>query len=619
MGRRRILVLMIMLLIPFVAVEAKLVYLQVINSRRITEEFEKYIYNIEVIPPGRGVIRDRHGIELATEVRSFDLLVILREFEKSDNNRLALANMLSESPDRLSDSLREIDDEIAAINDRILRLARKRPLEERKIIDREKRAPYPLLRNLPFRIAVMIETHPDLVPGLIVEESFRRRYPQGTLASHIVGYLGKRTEEEYRHMLESGAFFEGYEGIIGEDGIRLLERRGSFMNEPIGRSGIERQYDDLLRGKAGVCLSERNLFRKTKEVIGARQADVGKEIQLTIDLELQRKVEGLLAGRTGVAAVMDVESGEMLALASSPMFDPNELISPVSADATKRYFGEQSGNPTMNRSISGQYQLGSIFKIVTAIAALEEKKITRGTPLECEGKFSSTFRYLNCWIYNKHGLSHGGLPLKDALARSCNVYFFKAAKLTGHDALSKWGKKLGFGEPTGIDLPGEKSGILPTPVPGQKVVETEAYNLAIGQGRLTVTPIQALVAMATVANEGKRVTPHLVVGTGAPPVDLAISAETVRAVKDGLRAAVHEEYGTASKSGLKQHDVAGKTSSAQTSSGRESHSWFAGFMPFEKPKYAFIVLVEHGGSGGEVAGPIAAGIVGYLTDNGAQK
>lgn len=602
MERKRIMVVGLAILLVMLVYESRLFYMQALNARRFSEEFERYVHDVEVIPPGRGKIVDRNGVLLAYDERTFDLYVILKGFEKSPNINVALANILGKPVDA-------VDEAIGKINEKIERIARTRPKEYAKMILREKRTPYLLFRDIGFDAAYHIECRQDLYPGAVVAATFKRAYPEGESAAHIVGYLGRMTEDDFSRKWDSGYFTSGFADVIGEEGIELLGRRGYFQDELVGKSGVELSYQEQLRGGYGVRINERNVFRGLKETIGYKPSACGEDITLTIDIVLQKIVDKALAGRHGAAVVIDVTNGEVLAMASAPTFNPNLIRSP---EMSKEYFGEGGGNPMLNRTISGRYQVGSVFKIATAVAALSDGKITPDRKVTCTGKYSPTSSYFNCWS------QHGEVALEDAIARSCNVFFFDTGKRAGPESIAHWGGMLGLGGKTGIDLPEEADGIMPTrewkASHGWGAWnDSDTLSMAIGQGYVTATPLQAATMMAIVANGGIKISPHVVKSTVGEMEKLPIDANVLKAVCKGMYNVVHESYGTAFSSGLRRYGVAGKTSTAQTIKGKEDHAWFAGFMPFDKPRYAFVMMVEHGGHGGAVAAPLLVPIAEYLS------
>jgi penicillin-binding protein 2 len=349
----------------------------------------------------------------------------------------------------------------------------------------------------------------------------------------------------------------------------------------------------------------------------------GPSLTLTLDLELQAAADRAFAGRAGSAVALDPETGEILALTSVPAYDPNAFATGVDPAAWQGLSTDPQ-TPLMNRVIQGQYAPGSIFKIVMAAAALEEGVVTRSSAFFCPGYLSIFDTVFRC---NKP-VGHGMVNLHKALAQSCNVYFYHVGARLEIDRIARWARRLGLGAPAGIDLPHEVSGLVPSSewkLRTQKVpwYAGETISVAIGQGQVTATPLQLVRLVAAVANGGRLVTPHLVRAVGGQRVDppparpVGIRPEALALVRDGLCAVVNEG-GTGWRAQLSDVAVCGKTGSAQVVASRSRqpaahdtlpHAWFVAFGPREKPRIAVAVLVEHGGSGGESAAPVAREIL----------
>ncbi|MBI2899660.1 MAG: hypothetical protein HYY17_05710 [Planctomycetes bacterium] len=590
MDRRRVAVLAAALLLPLAGLEARLVQLQILSPGKYTAELRTRRRTLEVVIPPRGRIVDRTGRTIAEDRPCFDLYVVPEEFEKSP---AALAEALGLPPE-------EIEADVERIYRRIEEQMDRRPKRERiRILERERKAPYLLRRDIPFETAFLIETNAGRFPGAVVREGLRRRYPCGAAGAHVAGYVGRMTAEEYRRRLDEGFFTEGFAAVVGEDAVERLEARGVFQDELTCRDGAERAFDARLRGKCGLMIFEREPGRG-RTMVELVPSVPGADVDLTIDIDLQRFVEGELAKTPldSAAVVLDPRTGEALALASNRVFDPNDFVPPLNRAKVREYLDNQGTLRSV--AYQEQYPLGSVFKIVTATAGLENRLIAAGTTIECKGKFRPELRHYNCHIWNKTpGASHGPLDLLGAMERSCNIYFYTIGDGMGAEGLKYWALQLGFGERTGLDLPAEVPGRLPA---------RDALSFAIGQSELQVSPLQVAVAMSLIANGGNRVTPHVRRGGGLPPRETAVSRETVDILRKALQEVVYGEHGTASKAGLKELRVAGKTGSAQAGADRDSHAWFASYAPYDDPKYVVVVFVKHGGHGGETAAPVAARI-----------
>jgi len=470
-----------------------------------------------------------------------------------------------------------------------------------------------------------IKGHPEQYPGVKILQQTRRVYPQGPLAAHVLGYLAPLTAEE----------------------LEQDDARGEYHAEDyLGRTGLERHYESLLRGHRGVAVELTDHSGRTISIHRRREPGVGRDLVLTLDSRLQRAAETLLdqalmrreirpetsqpAG--GAIVVMDVGDGAISACASAPRFDPNRFVRGQGTE-----LAEVFANPAkllFHRACQMALPPGSVFKTVTAVALLEAGEIDPDDSFFCQGYLHQPDRQ-RCRIYRRCGVGHGEVNLADALAYSCNVYFFHHAGAMGAGPLVDWADAFGFGRSTGIDLPAEAAGRLPTP---ETVRDREGHDwrpgdtesLAIGQGALTATPLQVLRMMAAVANGGKLVTPHLVSRLGSreeavegtttdadDPIELCpprsienLSPRTLAAVRAGLERVVSDPEGTAHGTVyLETIAIAGKTGTAETGAGRADHAWFAGYAPAENPKLALVVVLEHAGDAATAAGPVAKRLV----------
>jgi penicillin-binding protein 2 len=609
MDRSRIVLVLGLVLLPLMGLEARLVQLQLADSTRFTGDLQTRHRSVQLASPARGRILDGKGRVLAEDRRSFDCYLVLEEYEKNPG---PLAPLLGLAPG-------ELRDEIERIYEKIEKQVLRRPAAERRLLyRRERRTPYLLRRDIPFEAALTLETGPQNYPGAVVRESlkrtypwttdsYRRTYPQSIPGSHALGYLRRITanESEFRSLLQDGTLYEGFEELIGQDGIAQLYRRGVFHDQLIGCTGLEREYDSLLRGKPGLLILEREPGTSDKRVIELKPAEPGQDVELTLDIEVQAQVEEILAGTCNAAAVvMDPHTGAVIALASNRGFDPNAFTPPGNAAAVREAFADKDGRPLVSRAFAGHYQLGSIFKVVTSAAGLEEKKVRPEELLPCRGKFIENSRFFACHIWNNYRMMHGELALSEALERSCNCYYYEVGRRVGLAEVVRWASTLGFGAPTGLDLPGEAAGTLPR----QQRQENDVLSLAIGQHELMVSPLQVAVMLSAVANGGLRVTPHLKRGESHPPVPTGLTPRSIEVIRQGLHAVVQSPHGTAHSSGLREFDAAGKTSTAQ-GGGNRNHAWFGGYAPFDKPRATVVVFIEFGGHGGDAAAPLAAKIL----------
>ncbi|MCC7420574.1 MAG: hypothetical protein IT428_09845 [Planctomycetaceae bacterium] len=500
------------------------------------------------------------------------------------------------------------------------------------VVVREELEYHRLLDNVSLQVAGEIQAHPEEFPGLKIENASLRVYPQRTLAPHLIGSRGTISDEELAQRKERFP-----------DGDPLDYQTG----DRIGKSGIERRYDGELRGVRGSRRLTRNRRGEIVETEIVREPRTGRDIVLTLHLGLQQRVEAILdrvleqnviegetetsdslraAGASLVA--IDVHTGAVLTAASAPRFDLDLLVHP---DKERwQALMDDPRRPFFDRATQMALPPGSVFKPLTAVAFLESGKIDPFDKVPCAGFLDSPQRY-RCYIYSHFGVGHGDTDLADALAASCNVYFFVGARKLGPQPLVAWAERFGFGQRTGIDIPSEQSGHLPRPpaepVPkrSKKWQPSETLGLAIGQSRLLVTPIQVARMMAAIANGGQLVTPHVIRPDSAPgsasstaPQSIpGLHEETLVRIREGLEKVVADRKGTAHKTVyMKELSIAGKTGTAEVGGGRPDHAWFAGYVPADHPRIAFAVVLEHGGSGGRAAGPVAKEFAQSLLDLG---
>ncbi|MBI3856544.1 MAG: hypothetical protein HY293_12725 [Planctomycetes bacterium] len=602
MDRARVTALLVLLLLPIGGLEARLIQLQILTPTETTTDLAVKRQSVEIVRPRRGDILDSRGRKLAIDEPCFDCYLVLEEYEKNPGPLAAALKMAPE----------EFQEAIEGIYEKIEKQVQARPQNERaRLYRRERRTPYLLKKNIKDS-ALAIEIAPQRYPGALVRESLKREYPFKDVGCHFIGYLGraatKDNEGKFRELLQNGYFFEGFDELIGQDGIAQLYRRGAFNEELIGATALEKKYDGILRGRPGLVILEREAGTATSRTIELKPPDHGTSLELTVDIEVQRAVEKILACTLQAAAVvLDANDGSLLALVSNRGFDPNDFTPPGNSAAVRSALQDNENKPLLSRAFQDQFAAGSFFKVVTSIAGLEGKVVRPDEVLLCRGKFDERRTHFNCWIWNEFRGMHNEVTLHQALEKSCNCYYYEVGRRAGVEALSRWGRALGLGSPTGLDLPGEAPGRIP-----DQGREEDAMMLAIGQSQLMVTPLQAAVMMAAVANGGSRVTPHLRRGDDRPPVPLHISADTLKEVRQGLYDVTHASGGTAHNTRLKEFKAVGKTSSAQAERGRESHAWFVGYAPYDAPKYVVAVFMKNAGHGGQMAAPPAAQILEVL-------
>ncbi len=531
------------------------------------------------IPCQRGLIKDRNGQILAKNVASFRASIIRENCKDFEDSCQKIARLLN---------------------------LEKNVLQER--IQKYKSFPlsYPIVvkDNLSFEEVSHIEARKLELPELILQLEPKRFYPHGQLAAHVLGYLQELSPED----IQSGLYPDRQLGDL------------------IGRIGIEKQYDDLLEGTNGRILEIVDSLGRRMGEITRKDPVQGKTLHLTLDLEIQKRTEELLEGKEGSVVALDAKSGEILALASYPTFDPNKFINRFTPEEWQALI-QSPEFPLENRALRGLYSPGSVFKLTMALAALESGVINEGTSFYCSGHTRIYGHPFGCWFRP----GHGAMNLYSGIQNSCNIYFYQLGKRLGIEAIHRYASLLGFGSRTGVDLPGEKAGLVPSPEWKQLVKKEpwypgETISVSIGQGPLLVTPLQVAVQTALIANRGIAVTPHILKSTENQPLSKRDNQPKIQAVEMspssfekvimGMWKSVNEG-GTGRGAKISGFNICGKTGSTQvvsTAKAKEllekdqrikTHSWFTGFGPKDNPQIVVTVLVEYGGMGGATAAPVA--------------
>jgi len=456
-----------------------------------------------------------------------------------------------------------------------------------------------------------IESHRADIPVLEMIPVSRRRYRPGGFLAHAAGYVGEVSEQQ----------IEASNGKL---------RPGDFA----GKTGLERQYNDLLQGTDGMRRVVVNSIGKEVERLSTQEAIPGKQIQLTIDEDLQQVAEQSLGARPGAAVALDPRTGEVLAMVSHPALDPNDFAVRISGDDWKS-LNEDPLHPLLNRAIQAQLAPGSVFKIVTATAMLEDKNPPESFTTFCPGYATFYGRQFKCWVYGKS--SHGVVGLHKAILESCDVFFYNVGMHLGIDRLSYYGTKFGLGHRTGIDLPSEEPGLMPSAEWVERVFHRKWYagetiSVSTGQGAVTTTPLQLARLIGGIAMGGVFKQPHLL--KDPPSVGeerFALSEPTVEKITDAMYGVVNEAGGTARNVRLPGIEVSGKSGTAQVIGyatrermGKqkkfEDNAWFVGYAPRRNPEIVVAVLVQESGKhGGEAAGPVVKDIIKAYYDKKNKK
>jgi penicillin-binding protein 2 len=564
----------------FTLVAVGLLRLQVVEHEDWKRLSEENRVRLEVLRAPRGAIYDRHGVLLADNRPSFNIVFRPSPAESLQRVRATVG----------SDWVRRVGELVELDTTQVRGL----------VLQANRTGQTALLRHsAPFDVlAAVEETRADL-PGLEVQIEPMRSYPHGTLAAHLLGYAGQINEVE----------------------LDSLSDTGYQLGDLIGRAGVERSYEEVLRGRDGAEFVVVNAMGKRVSTLGStppRAPEAGHDVTLTIDLRVQQAMEQAMAKvDRGAAVAIDPRDGGILGMVSRPVFDPNEFSQGITY-ARWREMSEGDAFPLLNRAIQGAYPPGSTFKIVTMLAGLEAGVVRPDTHMApCTGGYYFGGRVFNCW--NKNG--HGSLDLISALEFSCDVYFYQLGPRVGLPHLEAAARALGLGSRTGIDLPQERSGLVPSVAfyekrwgkghnrPGQML------NLAIGQGELLVTPLQLALLAAEVSMNGRPLRPHVVNSIGGvgperpghtPQTGFVTSAANWETVHRAMQLVV--DGGTATASRVPGVPVAGKTGTAQNPHGRD-HAVYVCYAPADDPKIALAFVIENSGHGGSVAAPMAGAIL----------
>ncbi len=580
-------------LVVFSVLILRLWFLQIINGPVYRSKSEHNRIRLQDISPFRGIIFDRNGEVLVDNRPSYDLYIIPEEVQDKGRLLESLNRLIGLDPGSTGGWL-----------DKISRGLPFKPVCVKRDISRNELA--------------TIETHRFNLPGILIKVKQQRRYISGKLASHLLGYMGEITKQQ----------------------LRAGEYPNNKSGDLIGKSGVEWKWQTVLNGKRGGEQVEVDAAGRIIKVVSRKPPVSGADIFLTIDKNLQVLAEKALSGKKGAIVAMDPRDGEILALASSPPYDPNLFVGGIDKASWENIVSSED-SALQNRALTGLYPPGSVFKIIIALAGLQEGVIDPAEELFCNGIYSLGRSKYRCW--KKYG--HGKVDLHRALVESCDIYFYKMGRRLGVDRIASYAKKFGLGEKTGIDVGREKSGLIPTKEWklkrwGSPWQAGETVSLSIGQSFILVTPIQMATMISAVFNGGVVHRPQLTKWIGKTQADkvhgsglkgrgrLGIRQGHLELVRKALIGVVNEPRGTGSKAKVKDITVAGKTGTAQVVALKKGkggddrdgvpfehmdHAWFVAVAPVEKPKIAIAILIEHGGHGGSTAAPIAKEIIGaYL-------
>ncbi len=570
----------------------RLWYLQAIKGEYYYDQAESNRIRPVKIRPPRGIIYDRNGRPIVENVLAFDVSIVPEDAHNLD----ATINKLSSIVKLRPETIRALLDDAASV--------------------RTKYEPVKIQEEAPWDEVAVVEAHQEDLPGAIIEPEHRRHYPYAGLASHQLGYIGKVSQTQRKQE---------------QTDIGLLT----------GQGGLEKVYDKYLRGTAGRRMIQVNAAGRKVKDLGIEEPKPGTDIYLTIDLDVQKAAEESLGDRSGAVVAMDPNTGEILALASHPNYDPNLFPRGIAPKDWVRLTNDPT-HPLYNRAIQSVYPPGSTFKIIVSLAGLETGVIKPNDKVTCRGSIKSGKHTFRCW--KKEG--HGTISFHRALVESCDVYFYTMGERIGWDRVAQYAKKLGYGSLTGIPLPDEKQGLIPTTEWKQKRTKEpwypgDTYINSIGQGFVLVSPIQACQMMSAVANGGyfyrptllkqtrNRETGEVKVFSPEPKSRISLDSQALDEVRTALAGVVSEPGGTGHGAQNPFATVAGKTGTAQVITQKipgkklgeklQDHAWFVAYAPVESPKIAVAVLVEHGGHGGSAAAPVARRVIEEYMKNAGTK
>jgi len=568
--RRRVLFLAGVAAIAFVGLLGQLWYLQVLEGGKLQEMSERNRIRVRPVAAPRGILFDRNGLALVDNRPAFTLSLIPREIDDRDTV-MARLSVLLKIP------LRELEDALERVPPDSFRPVRVR-------------------RGLTLEEVTKVEERKLELPGVVVEVEPERVYPTSTFAAHLLGYVREVSDDQ----MKQGRY-----------------RRGDM----IGQSGLERLLDEYLRGRDGGERIEVDALGRPVQVMRREEPDPGAQVITTVDRRIQEAAERAMVGRSGAVIVMDPRNGDVLAMTSSPAFELDRLTGNLDKEEWLKVIRDPL-TPLMNRALQSQYAPGSVFKVVVAAAGLQEGTLTPMDRTYCNGEF-----HLGNWTFKdwKEG-GHGHVDTRTALIHSCNIFFYQAGLKVGPAAIARYAEAFGLGSPSGIDLGGEKAGLVPfldgrRRIDGRKWQAGDTVNMSIGQGQVLVTPMQVARMMSAVANGGVLWRPRLVQRVERVDGSLAYSSSSKTTGRVDLSpivwaflrqalSGVVNEGGTGGAARIPGVEVAGKTGTAQSVSKSDSakgqdHAWFASFAPAQDPEVVVVVLVERGGKGGQVAAPIA--------------
>jgi penicillin-binding protein 2 len=564
----------------FTLLTGRMFQLSVLQNDQFAMLAEDNRINLQLVAPRRGRLYDRVGIELANTAQNFRVLLVPEQTKNPRAVLERLAELVPLSPQRIQRVLRDIG-------------------------RGKKFNPVLVVEGLSWEDFAKVNINAPELTGIVPDQGELRSYPYGAWLSHVLGYVAGVTDKDIEKQPE----------LLSLPGFRM------------GRSGVEKAADDALRGTPGASNVEVNAHGRVIRELSRREGTPGQDVVLSLDMEVQKIAQEKLVGQSGSVVVMDVQTGEIISIVSAPGFDPNAFTGTVSPTIWKQ-LNEDELKPLLNKAITGIYPPGSTYKPIVALAALASGAMTPNMRVHCSGARALGSHVFHCW---KRG-GHGSVDMHQAIKQSCDSYFYECARRTGIEAIAAMSRKFGLGQVYGLEIPGEKSGLMPDPAWKLRARKDswrdgDTFNVGIGQGAVLTTPLQLCVMTARLANGGKAVMPHVIRSFGGvervlpEPEDMGLDPAHVAIVHSGMDAVTNQGgTGARSRIDIEGFDMAGKTGTAQVRRltaelrGRSAdsipwkfrdHALFIAFAPVEKPRYAISVVVEHGGGGSKTAAPIA--------------
>ncbi len=549
----RIKIIRIIIFILFAAIVVNLFYVQIIQGPYFFRISKNNRIRVVALEGLRGRIKDRHGRILADNKVSYNVMITPQDILDKDKLFSFLSEILEMEVEKLV-----------------------RTYNQKKFTPF---TPVAVVEDIQWSQAVNIEENKYRFPSVFIQKGFKRIYPLEDNSAHVLGYTGKINRSQKRRLKEYGF---SYQSIIG-------------------KTGVEEYYDSYLKGDQGGIQIEVNSRGEQVRLLSLKEPKKGQDITLTIDSEINETAQALLRGKKGAIIMMDITTGEVLAMASSPAYDPNIFVNREKRRKSA-YIFKNPNSPFLNRAITGLFPPGSVFKVPVAICGLDSKAIKPQTSFDCKGYYELAGIRFGCTHV------HGSQNLAESLIHSCNVYYYHLGKMLGSEKISQYAHLLGLGKQTHIDLPFESTGRVPSQKEGLLSANRRWYtgdtlNLSIGQGDVLTTPIQLVKMMATVVSEGIEVQPHVIKEIGGITTQkfdferqLMIDKSVFRIIKKALVATVTDYSGTAHVLDIDGLYIAGKTGTAQSSPDKEHHAWFVGYLITGQKKLAFCIFLEHGGS-----------------------